>query len=93
MATLQLDTGKKQKIRPGDVLGALTGENGIAGTQVGKINVFDTTTYVAVSTSAVSAALLKLKTDKLKGRTVKARKVEGQPTNSRRIARRRGRES
>jgi len=93
MATLQLDAGKKQKIRPGDVLGALTGEHGIAGSQVGKINVFDTATYVAVSTSAVSAALKKLKTDKLKGRLVKARRLEGQPTNSRRIAKRRGRES
>jgi ATP-independent RNA helicase DbpA len=92
MATLQIDGGKKQKIRPGDILGALTGEHGIAGKQVGKINIFDNSSYVAVSRDAVSAALKKLNMGKLKGRTFKARKVEGQPTNSRRLARRQGRE-
>jgi ATP-independent RNA helicase DbpA len=89
MATLQIDGGKKQKLRPGDILGALTGEQGIAGKQVGKINIFDTAAYVAVSIDAVSAALKKLNKGKLKGRTFKARRVDGQPENSRRIARRR----
>ena len=35
MTTLQIDGGKKQKVRPGDILGALTSENGIAGNEVG----------------------------------------------------------
>jgi ATP-independent RNA helicase DbpA len=90
MATLQIDGGKKQKLRPGDILGALTGEHGISGKQVGKINIFDNAAYVAVSVDAVSAALKKLGQDKLKGRSFKARRVDGQPENSRRIARRRG---
>lgn len=73
MATLQIDSGKKQKIRPGDILGALTGENGIPGAQVGKIHLFDNWAYVAVSRDAVKPALKKLAEDKLKGRSVKVR--------------------
>jgi len=73
MATLQIDSGKKQKIRPGDILGALTGENGIPGSQVGKIHLFDNWAYVAVSRDAVKPALKKLAEDKLKGRSVKVR--------------------
>jgi ATP-independent RNA helicase DbpA len=91
MATLQIDGGKKQKLRPGDILGALTGEHGIAAHQVGKINIFDNQSYVAVDINAVSAALKKLGQGKLKGRSFRARRVEGQPENSRRLARRRGR--
>lgn len=89
MATLGIDGGKKQKLRPGDILGALTGEHGIAGKQVGQITIFDNTAYVAVSRDAVKAALKKLEEGKLKGRSFKVRRVQGQPANSRRLARRR----
>jgi ATP-independent RNA helicase DbpA len=89
MITVQVDAGKKQKIRPGDILGALTGEHGIAGEQVGKIKVFADCTYVAISRDTVSAALKKIGQGKLKGRSYKARRIDGQPTNSRRLARRR----
>ena len=92
MATLQIDGGKKQKLRPGDILGALTGEQGIDGQQVGQINIFDTTAYVAVRREAVKTALKKLEEGKLKGRSFRVRRVQGQPANSRRLARRRGRQ-
>ena len=49
MVTLQILGGRKDKIRPGDILGALTGEAGFTFEQVGKINVTDTSTYVAVA--------------------------------------------
>ena len=68
MATLKIDGGKKQKVRAGDILGALTGENGIAGKQVGKISLFDNFAYVAINRNAVQAALKKLAGGKLKGR-------------------------
>ncbi len=90
MVTVQIEGGKKQKLRPGDILGALTGEQGIAGKQVGKINIFANHAYVAIDINAVSAALKKLSKGKLKGRSFKARRLEGQPENSRRLARRRG---
>ncbi len=75
MATLQSDGGKKAKIRPGDILGALTGENGIAGKQVGKINIFDQWACVAVSRDAVKPALKKLSEGKLKGRSFRVRRI------------------
>lgn len=73
MATLQIDGGKKQKVRPGDILGALTGKEGIAGKQVGKIHIFDNCAYVAVSQSVVKTALRKLDEGKLKGRSFRVR--------------------
>jgi len=75
MATLQIDGGKKQKLRPGDILGALTGEHGIAGQQVGKIDIFDNWAYVAVSQSAIKQALKKLSSGKLKGRSFRVRLI------------------
>lgn len=75
MVTLQIDGGRKQKVRPGDILGALTGENGIAGKQVGKINIFDYCAYVAVTCDAAKPALRKLRSGKLKGRSFRVRRV------------------
>ena len=75
MVTLRIDGGKKQKIRPGDILGALTGENGIAGKQVGKIQVANSWAYVAVNREVAKAALKKLQDGKLKGRSVRVRKI------------------
>lgn len=69
MSTMQIDGGKKQKVRPGDILGALTGNNGIDGKDVGKINVFDNWAYVAVRTEVAKKALNKLSGGKLKGRS------------------------
>ena len=81
MVTLQMLGGRKEKIRPGDVLGALTAE--VAGTrqftreEVGKITVTDQSTYVAVAREFAAAALGKLLAAGVKGRTVKARLLEG----------------
>jgi len=76
MATLQIGGGKKQKVRAGDILGALTGADGIAGKQVGKISLFDNWAYVAVSRDAVQRALKKLGGGKLKGRVFRVRLIQ-----------------
>ncbi|MEM5325937.1 ATP-dependent RNA helicase DbpA [Paraburkholderia sp. JHI2823] len=76
METLQILGGKKDKIRPGDVLGALTGEAGFSGTQIGKINVTDFSTYVAVERSIARDALRKLNAGKVKGKKVRARMMD-----------------
>ena len=73
MATIEIDGGKKQKLRPGDILGALTGKNGIEGKQVGKIHMFPNRAFVAVEKSVVKHALHKLGQDKMKGRQFRAR--------------------
>ncbi|MDP1984352.1 MAG: ATP-dependent RNA helicase DbpA [Sulfuritalea sp.] len=72
MATLLILGGRKDKIRPGDVLGALTGEAGFSKEQIGKINVTDTSTYVAVARGIAKDALRKLNAGTLKGKKVKA---------------------
>lgn len=73
MVTLQIDGGKKQKVRPGDILGALTGEQGIAGSDVGKIQLGANWAYVAVKQKSAKKALKKLSQGKLKGRTFRVR--------------------
>jgi ATP-independent RNA helicase DbpA len=76
MATIQIDAGRKSKLRPGDILGALTGDAGLKGTQIGKIDIFDMSSYVAVEQPALRQALNYLSRGKIKGRTVRARAVK-----------------
>ena len=76
MATLQIVGGRKEKIRAGDVLGALTGEAGFTREQVGKINVNEFSTYVAVARSIAKQAVDKLSSGRVKGRSVKVRLME-----------------
>jgi ATP-independent RNA helicase DbpA len=73
MATLQILGGRKEKIRPGDVLGALTGEAGFTSAQVGKITVTESTTYVAVERRIAHEVQRRLAAGKLKGKSVKVR--------------------
>ena len=75
MVTLQILGGRKQKIRPGDVLGALTKDHGFAVTQIGKINVNEFSTYVAVERGIADKALRGLNSGKVKGKSVKARRL------------------
>jgi len=75
MDTLQILGGRKEKIRPGDILGALTGEAGFAGTQIGKINVTEFHSYVAVERGIAREAVKRLSNGKLKGRKVKVRRL------------------
>jgi ATP-independent RNA helicase DbpA len=76
MVTLQILGGRKEKIRPGDVLGALTGEAGFTREQVGKITVTDMSTYVAVVRNIARQAVKKLSEGKVKGKVVKVRALE-----------------
>jgi ATP-independent RNA helicase DbpA len=76
MVTLQIVGGRKDKIRAGDVLGALTGEAGFSASQVGKIHVNEFSTYVAVDRQIASRALQRLSDGKVKGKRVKVRLIE-----------------
>ncbi|PML60085.1 ATP-dependent RNA helicase DbpA [Vibrio lentus] len=73
MVTIQIDGGKKAKLRAGDILGALTGQGGIDGKSVGKINLFSMRAYVAVERSMAKKALGKIESGKMKGRQFRAR--------------------
>lgn len=73
MQTIQILGGKKQKVRAGDILGALTKQAGIDGKKIGKINILPMVSYVAVEHDVVKPALKQLQTGKMKGRNFKAR--------------------
>lgn len=75
MVTIQLDAGRKNKMRPGDLLGALTGDAGLTGSQIGKIDIFDQSSYVAVERAALRQALNFMAGGKVKGRNIRARKI------------------
>ncbi|MDD2737100.1 MAG: ATP-dependent RNA helicase DbpA [Desulfuromonadaceae bacterium] len=75
MVTICIDGGRKNKLRPGDILGGLTGEGGITGSEVGKIVVLDNHAYVAIVRGSVEQALLCLGSNKIKGRFYKVRRV------------------
>ena len=77
METLQILGGRKEKIRPGDVLGALTKDMGFDGAQIGRINVTEMATYVAVERAIADKALAKLNAGLVKGKRVRARRIEG----------------
>lgn len=75
MVTLCIMGGKKDKLRPGDLLGALTGDVGLSMEQVGKINVFEFMTYVAVDRRVAGKACAALAAGSIKGRSFKVRIV------------------
>jgi ATP-independent RNA helicase DbpA len=75
MVTLQILGGRKEKIRPGDVLGALTKDLGFEFAQIGKINVNEFSTYVAVERGIAEKALRGLNAGRVKGRSVKVRRL------------------
>lgn len=75
MVTIQLDSGRKNKIRPGDILGALTRDGGFPGKSIGKIDIFDRSSYVAIERNQHRDVLRYLAKGKVKGRAVRARKL------------------
>ena len=75
MATLRIDAGKTDKLRPGDILGALTGDAGLQASLIGKIDIFATRSYVAIQRNQANNALARLETGKIKGRKFRVRKI------------------
>ena len=73
MATLRIDAGRGDKLRPGDIVGALTGDAGLKADAIGKIDVFATRSYVAIARSQVEKALSKLQAGRIKGRNFRVR--------------------
>ncbi len=75
MRTIMIDGGKKDKVRPGDIVGALTGELGLSFEQLGKINVLPMVSFVAVRAEVATVALKRLGEGKIKGRQFRCRLV------------------
>lgn len=77
MITIRIEGGKKQKIRPGDIVGALTADSGITFEQIGKIQVSANWSYIAVQREVIKVAFKKLSEGKLKGRKFRVMVVRG----------------
>jgi ATP-independent RNA helicase DbpA len=78
METILISGGRKDKIRPGDILGALTGEaGGLKGDDVGKIEIHDRLSYVAVTRSVCQTAVDRLNAGRIKGKRFRATQVDG----------------
>ncbi|MBR7798842.1 ATP-dependent RNA helicase DbpA [Undibacterium fentianense] len=75
MITVCISGGKKDKLRPGDILGALTGDVGLSKDQVGKIHILEFISYVAVKREVIDIVLNKLSRCNIKGRQFKIREV------------------
>jgi ATP-independent RNA helicase DbpA len=75
MVTLSISGGRKDKIRAGDILGALTADTDISGDLIGKIDLFEKLAYVAVEQTIANKALKVLSDGKIKGRKFKIRKL------------------
>ncbi|MHC4847235.1 MAG: ATP-dependent RNA helicase DbpA [Planctomycetota bacterium] len=73
MGTIHIAGGRKDKVRPGDILGALTGEaGGLRGEQIGKIEIHDRRAYVAVARDVCRKAVDSLNNGRIKGRKFRA---------------------
>ncbi|WP_017916720.1 ATP-dependent RNA helicase DbpA [Xanthomonas sp. SHU 308] len=75
MVTLRIDGGKTDKLRPGDILGALTGDAGLSGAAIGKIAIYATRSYVAIARAHAGKALAQLQAGKIKGRRFRVAKL------------------
>lgn len=77
MMTLLIQGGRRDKLRPGDILGALTGQGGLSGDDVGRIDITPTRAYVAISRPRISHARERLKQAGIKGRRFRFAVLDG----------------
>jgi len=75
MVIIFVNGGRKDKLRAGDLLGALTAGNEINATKIGKITLFDKFAYVAVEQEIGKVALAILADGKIKGRKFRVRRL------------------
>jgi len=81
MTTIELSGGRKNRLRPGDLLGAVTAKGHVPGKAVGKIDVLDNRSFIAVQNNYARASADLLNRDPIKGKTFRARTL-GRPNDS-----------
>ena len=77
MVRLFINVGKKDKIKPAHILGAISGESGIPGKLVGAIDMLDSYTFVEVPAKHADAVLKAMENVKIRGRKVNMEKAKG----------------
>jgi ATP-independent RNA helicase DbpA len=75
MVTLRIDGGRTDKLRPGDIVGALTGDAGLKADAIGKIDVFATRSYVAIARAQADRALSRLQEGRIKAKKFRVRRL------------------
>lgn len=70
MARLFLNLGKKDRIRPNDIVGAIAGETGVPGKSIGGIDIFDNFSFVDVPQKDADHVIRVMKNNTIKGKTV-----------------------
>jgi ATP-independent RNA helicase DbpA len=75
MITIKIFAGKKSKLRAGDILGALTSTKELESSDVGKITIYDRSSYVAIARDKIAVANRLLSNGKIKGRIFKMRQL------------------
>ena len=82
MQTLVVYGGRQDKVRPGDIVGALTGDAGLSADSVGKIDIFTNRAYVAISRKQAAIAMKRLDAGKIKGRKFRVQKLSYHPVTA-----------
>ena len=77
MARLFINIGKEQKVKPGDILGAIAGESGISGRLVGSIDMYDKYTFVEVPQDCAEEVLECMKNARIKGKSIHMEPANG----------------
>ena len=77
MARLFINIGKDQKVKPGDILGAIAGESGISGRLVGSIDMYDKYTFVEVPQDCAEEVLECMKNARIKGKSIHMEPANG----------------
>lgn len=75
VATIYISGGRKDNIRPGDILGSLTKEAGLKGQEVGKIHILEVNSYVAIANDKIELAVERLNAGKIKGKKFRVGKA------------------
>jgi ATP-dependent RNA helicase DbpA len=75
MSTLYISGGRKDNIRPGDILGALTKDAGLKVEEVGKIHILEINSYVAIAHAKIDQAIERLNAGKIKGKKFRVGKA------------------
>ncbi len=82
--TIHIAGGRKNKIRPGDILGALTAQERVPGSAIGRIDILDFSSFVAIEISHIADAISQLENRRIKGQKFKVRRLHTIATRSRR---------
>lgn len=70
MVRLFINLGKKQNVKPGDILGAIAGETGMPGKLIGTIDMYDKYTFVEVPREYAPDVIETMKSARIKGKSI-----------------------